>query len=57
LTDTKYRGEILEKIKSAFSYILEIVFSGDKIKSVKPIGKRWCRKNLFHDLTIIKDSV
>ena len=41
LADSGYRGEIAEKIKNAFGYILEVVVSGDKLKGFRPIGKRW----------------
>ncbi len=55
LADSGYRGEIAEKIKNAFGYILEVVVSGDKLKGFRPIGKKMdCGKNLFHGLTIIE---
>lgn len=47
LADAGYRGEIAEKIKSAFGYILEVVVSGDKVKGFKPIGKRWIVERTF----------
>ncbi len=33
LADSGYRGEIAEKIKNAFVYILEVVVSGDKLRA------------------------
>ena len=47
LADTGYRGEIAEKIKNAFGYILEVVVSGDKVKGFRPIGKRWIVERTF----------
>lgn len=41
------RGEIAEKIKNAFGYILEVVVSGDKLKGFRPIGKRWIVERTF----------
>lgn len=42
-----YRGEIFDKIKTAFGYILEVVVSGDKINGFKPIGERWIVERTF----------
>ena len=47
LADAGYRGEVAEKIKNAFGYILEVVVSGDKVKGFKPIGKRWIVERTF----------
>ena len=47
LADAGYRGEIAEKIKNAFGYILEVVISGDKVNGFKPIGKRWVVERTF----------
>ena len=47
LADSGYRGEIAEKIKNAFGYILEVVVSGDKLKGFRPIGKRWIVERTF----------
>lgn len=47
LADSGYRGEIAEKIKNAFGYILEVVVSGDKVKGFRPIGKRWIVERTF----------
>ena len=56
LVDAGYRGEIADKIKTAFGYILEVVVSGDKVNGFKPIGKRWIVERTFHGLTTIEDS-
>ena len=40
LADAGYRGEIADKVKTAFGYILKVVTSGDKVNGFKPIGKR-----------------
>lgn len=32
LVDAGYRGEIVEKIKNVYGYILEVIVSGDKVK-------------------------
>ena len=47
LADAGYRGEIADKIKTAFGYILEVVVSGDKVNGFKPIGKRWIVERTF----------
>lgn len=48
LTDASYLGEIADKIKTAFEYILEVVISGrDKLNGFKPIGKRWIVERTF----------
>lgn len=47
LADTGYRGEIAEKIKRFFGYILKVVISGDKVKGFKPTGKRWIVERTF----------
>lgn len=47
LADAGYRGEVVDKIKRAFGYMLEVIVSGDKSKGVKPIGKRWVVERTF----------
>ncbi len=47
LVDAGYRGEIADKIKTSFGYILEVVVSGDKVNGFKPIGKRWIVERTF----------
>ena len=47
LADAGYRGEIADKIKTVFGYILEVVVSGDKVNVFKPIGKRWMVERTF----------
>lgn len=47
LADVGYCGEMVEKIKQTFGYILEIVISGDKTNNFKPIGKRWVIERTF----------
>jgi IS5 family transposase len=47
LSDAGYRGEIADKIKIAFGYMLEIVVNGDKVNTFKPIGKRWGVERIF----------
>lgn len=48
LADVGYRGELAEKTKNAYMYILEAIVSGDKVNGFKPIGKKMdCRKNLL----------
>lgn len=47
LGDAGYRGEIADKIKTTFEYILEVVVSRDKVNSFKPIGKRWIVERTF----------
>lgn len=34
-------------LPSSFGYILEVVVSGDKVNSFKPIGKRWIVERTF----------
>ena len=47
LADAGYRGEIADRIKTTFGYILEVVVSGDKVNGFKPIGKRWIVERTF----------
>ena len=47
LADAGYRGEVVDKIKRAFGYMLEVIVSGDKSKGIKPIGKRWVVERTF----------
>lgn len=47
LADAGYRGEIADKIKTAFGYILEVVVSRDKVNGFKTIGKRWIVEKTF----------
>lgn len=47
ISKSGYRGEIADKIKTAFGYILEVVVSGDKVNRFKPIGKRWIVERTF----------
>jgi transposase len=41
LADGGYRGDVSEKIKNTFGYLLDIIVSGDKVNGFKPIKKRW----------------
>lgn len=47
LVNAGYRGEIADKIKNTFGYILEVVVSGDKVDGFKPIGNRWVVEETF----------
>ena len=47
LSDAGYRGEVADKIKKAFGYMLEFIASGDKSNGFKPIGKRWVVERTF----------
>ena len=48
LADAGYRGEVSEKIKNAFGYLLDIIVSGDKVNCFKPIKNRWIvEKTIF----------
>ncbi|WP_321438724.1 transposase [uncultured Bacteroides sp.] len=47
LADAGYRGEVSEKIKNTFGYLLDIIVSGDKVNGFKPIKKRWIVERTF----------
>ena len=47
LSDAGYRGEVADKIKKTFGYMLEVIVSGDKSNGFKPIGKRWVVERTF----------
>ena len=47
LADAGYRGEVSEKIKNFFGYLVDIVASGDKVNGFKPIKKRWIVERTF----------
>jgi hypothetical protein len=47
LADGCYRGEIADKIKKSFGYLLEIVTSNDKVHGFKPIKGRWVVERTF----------
>ena len=47
LADAGYRWEVAGSIKKAFGYALEIIVSGNKSNSFKPIGKRWIVERTF----------
>lgn len=47
LVDAGYRGEVAGRIRKAFGYVLEVIVSGDKSNSFKPIGKRWIVERTF----------
>lgn len=55
LTNAGYRGEIVDKIKIVFGYILEVVVSGDKV-NLNQLEKDGLRKGYLHGLTTIEDS-
>jgi transposase len=47
LADGGYRGDVSEKTKNAFGYLLDIIVSGDKVSGFKPIKKRWIVERTF----------
>ncbi|WP_373829963.1 transposase, partial [Bacteroides heparinolyticus] len=47
LADAGYRGEIADKVKTAFGYILKVVTNGNKVNGFKSIGKRWIVERIF----------
>lgn len=47
LADAGYRGEVADKIKKTFGYMLEVIVSGDNSKGFKPTGKRWIVERTF----------
>jgi len=47
IVDAGYHGEVSERIKNTFGYLLDIIDSGDKVNSFKPIKKRWIIERTF----------
>ncbi|WP_321438879.1 IS5 family transposase [uncultured Bacteroides sp.] len=47
LADAGYRGEVSEKIKNTFGYLLDIIVSGNKVNGFKSIKKRWIVERTF----------
>jgi transposase len=47
LADAGYRGEVADKIKKTYGYLLEIIVSRDKITGFKPIKGRWVVERTF----------
>ena len=47
LADGGYRGEIIEKVKNTFGYVIEVVISNFKEQGFRPIKKRWIVERTF----------
>ena len=47
LADGGYRGEIIEKVKNTFGYVIEVVISNFKEHGFRPIKKRWIVERTF----------
>jgi hypothetical protein len=41
IVDGRYRGELAEKIRNTFGYVLQIVISSYKKQRFKPIKQHW----------------
>ena len=47
IADGGYRGELAEKIKDTFGYVLQVIVSGYKQQGFRPIKKRWVIERTF----------
>jgi len=47
LADGGYRGEIIERVKNRFGYIIKVIISGDNINGFRPVHKRWIVERTF----------
>jgi transposase len=47
LADGGYRGAIIERIKKAFGYTIQVVVSTYKEQEFRPIHKRWIVERTF----------
>jgi len=47
LADGRYRGELIENIKSKFGYIIQVVISSYKEQGFRPIHNRWIVERTF----------
>ena len=47
IADGGYRGELVEKVKTVFGFIIQIVLRTDSDKEFKPIHKRWVIERTF----------
>jgi transposase len=48
IADGGYRGEIAEKVKKTFGYIIQVVMRTDeKTSEFKPVNKRWVIERTF----------
>ena len=47
LADGGYRGELIEKVKAKFGYMIQVVISAYKEQGFRPIHKRWIVERTF----------
>ena len=47
IADGGYRGELAEKVKNAFNWVLKIVLRKDRIKTFEVLPKRWIVERTF----------
>jgi putative transposase len=47
LADGGYRGELTDKVKSTFGWVLEVVLRSDKTSKFQVLSKRWIVKRTF----------